>query len=132
FEERKPRGRARPGLDGPGALRFLLGHALLDGTGADAAGADPELARPSLHHRAHRLQIHFPAALGDVVGVAHVLSVLDALAADVACPGHETSSGSRERPSLAGSAPAGNPFDTATECPLASCRWPRPAIQSAT
>src|SRR5207245_5624576 len=80
-----------PGLDGPGALRFFGAHALRDGAGADAAGADPEPLRLAVNDGAHGLQIYFPAALRDVVGMTHVLPELDALAANVAKPSHESS-----------------------------------------
>src|SRR6185503_14741148 len=85
------RNRAGRNLDRFGAVRFGRAHSLHHGAGPDATGADPEPLRAPVHDRANGLEVDLPPALRDVVRVAHVLSVLQALAADVARPGHHSS-----------------------------------------
>ena len=57
---------------------------------AGSANAHPPV-RP-LHYRAHRAQIHVPAPLGDVMGVADIVSKLRPFAAHFAYACHVTNS----------------------------------------
>lgn len=67
-------------------LRFL------DFAGLKAARADAETPVRSLYNRAHRAQIHVPAALSHVVGVTDVVSKLRPFAAHFAYACHRRNS----------------------------------------
>ena len=51
-----------------------------DLAGFDALGADPNALDAAIHHGAHPLQIGQPAAFGQVVRVAHIVTVARFLA----------------------------------------------------
>jgi hypothetical protein len=58
----------------------------------EAGGAHAHTLMRSLHDRAYRAQIHVPAPLGDVMGVADVVSKLRPFAAHFAYACHDTNS----------------------------------------
>jgi hypothetical protein len=62
----------------------LLESGLCDFAAAQAGGAHAHALVAALNFRVHRAQIHVPAPLAHVVGVADVISKLRPLAADIA------------------------------------------------
>ena len=72
-------GRRRLGSDAGG-----LGHL----AGANAPGADFDVLRTAVHHRADALQVRQPSPLGHVMGVGDVAPAHRALAADLASLRH--------------------------------------------
>src|SRR5204863_2093799 len=64
--------RARAGSGGGDGLPAAGG--LLDLPRAQAARADGDLLRAPVHQRPHVLDVRLEQALGDVVGMAHVLA----------------------------------------------------------
>jgi len=64
--------------------RRLPGACLDDLAGLQAAAANPQPLRPAIHLRLHRVQIHIPAPLRNVVRMRNVVSKLRTLAANVA------------------------------------------------
>ena len=59
-----------------------------DFAGLQAIGADAQPLGRAFYHGAHRTQVHIPAPLAHVVGVADLISKLRAFAADFAYSCH--------------------------------------------
>ena len=67
-----------------------MGSSFLDFAAAQAGSAHANALGCSLHPGVNRTKIDVPAPLGDVVGVADVISKLRSLAAHIAYACHET------------------------------------------
>src|SRR5471030_2419888 len=92
---------ARPGFEAPRNLTFLTWKEpltwkerelrdLLDFTVADARCADPHPAPGAFHQGSNRLQVHIPAPLRNVVGVADPVTELRSAPAYFANLCHKT------------------------------------------
>src|SRR5688500_3113784 len=95
--------RGRPGAaSGSGARRGGLG--LRHAVALDALRADADPLRGAVHLHPHRLEVRIPAAVGAVVGVAHVVAGRRPLGAECADPCH-MSRPSKKRPEVRGGDP---------------------------
>lgn len=83
---------ARPGFEAPRNLTFLTEELrdLLNFTVADARCADPHPAPGAFHQGSNRLQVHIPAPLRNVVGVADPVTELRSAPAYFANLCHKT------------------------------------------
>jgi len=77
----RPEGRSGLRRQEMGIRILLLGFD--DFAAFQAGGADADALGGGAHFGVHRPQVHIPAPLGDVMGVADIVSELRALAADL-------------------------------------------------
>ena len=73
-----------PRAEAPGLLTILIRlSCLLDFAVANARRAGTNALRSAIENRSYALEIHVPAAVSHIVGVANLMSKLRALAANI-------------------------------------------------
>ena len=83
----------------PLAFTTYLSGDFDDLAGTDASGASVNGLMCAIHKRPHPAQIGVPAAPGDVVGVADVVSIAGAFPTQIACTSHLITSSREENSS---------------------------------